>query len=472
MLARFRQCVRRLGAERARQCSGQRPPTFERLERRVMLSVAAEFDALSGTLTLTGDGDNDRIEIEAGETNGQVVVRASGLNNDGDDREEQTFSGVEAIQISTDGGRDRVSIEEGLRTASDGDVAIDVSVDGGSDRDRISTAEGDDTVIGGSGRDRITTGDGADFVDGEDGRDDIRAGGDDDTVVGGAGRDNLRGGSGDDELSGDAGEDRIRGGRGQDNLDGGDDDDDLDGGRGTDAIRGGDGDDDIREDDRDSIDDIGDERSGDREPNDTTEDAQDGFTLSEQGEIEIRGAVGEGNDRAGDDERFVDDDGDGFDDNTGEPVGDGNGEGFVDNNGDGFGDNTGDGSGFGANNGDGDGFGTNNDDRERDTVGDRRDDGIDANGDDADVFAIDIIDTGILEVEVESVRGREPVTVEILDTDGVTVLSTIVVDPDTRGEDEEDEDVLIDEEGTYFVRVTTPGERRARYEVELDLDDD
>jgi Ca2+-binding RTX toxin-like protein len=66
---------------------------------------------------------------------------------------------------------------------------IDATVDGGTDPDRITTKDGDDTVLGGTGNDTLVTGAGVDSLDGGTDRDVLDGGIDPDTIDGGLQKD-------------------------------------------------------------------------------------------------------------------------------------------------------------------------------------------------------------------------------------------------------------------------------------------
>ena len=261
-------------------------PKFENLEPRLLLSVAAEFDAETGTLTLTGDNGRNHIVVEP-DGPGRLKVRATGLN----DGQAQIFADVNALVINTGPGNDHILVKNGLRRADDATAPIDVTVTDLGGKNKITTGDGDDSITAGSGRDHIRTRAGDDTVLGGDGNDTIDGGAGDDSIDGGAGNDKIKGRNGDDTILGGDGDDKIHGGKGGNDIDGGDGDDKihiikddeadvLRGGSGRDRIRGAGPDDETDEPDREV------------EPNQTHEQAlANQLTLEEGDELEVEGAV-------------------------------------------------------------------------------------------------------------------------------------------------------------------------------------
>lgn len=105
--------------------------------------------------------------------------------------------------------------------------------------DRLEGGTGDDTLDGGDGNDVILGGAGNDTADGGAGNEEIWMGSGNDTVEGGDGNDWIHGQTGDDTLSGGAGDDMIFGEDGDDRIEGGDGADAILGGSGRDTIVGG-----------------------------------------------------------------------------------------------------------------------------------------------------------------------------------------------------------------------------------------
>jgi hypothetical protein len=259
----------------------------EQLERRSML--AADFNAETGLLTLTGTEAANTISISAVKQ-GSVFVAGSvrvrgvpGVTNNA------VFTGVNSIVVSTLGGNDRVTVGSGLTRAAGG--LMGVTVDAGQGTDVVVGGDGSDTIFGGDGRDTIRGGRGNDNLDGGTGDD--RVDGDDgnDACLGGIGRDDVRGGRGDDTLYG---------GRDNDRLSGEDGDDDLDGEEGDDRLAGGRGNDDDCDDD-DSLSDLrrgSTEDSGDNGNDDHDEDEDDD---DDDGDLEDDDEDEDDDDNGGDD---------------------------------------------------------------------------------------------------------------------------------------------------------------------------
>ena len=466
-------------------------PTFEALETRTLLSVTA--DNTAGTLTLTGDGDSEAIEVRQGENPGDIVVSAPGINTGGEgDPNEATFMGVNNITINSNGGDDRIEIDEDLLDTMS--AIIDVQVDAGEGDDTIIGGSGDDSLVGGEGNDRIIDRAGNNTIDGGEGNNHIETGDGNDVIIVGAGNDHVVAGDGDNDvfdtggnnrISAGEGDDTISTGAGNDRINAGDGDNNVDSGDGNDRVQTGDGHDDIATGaGNDNV------RSGDGNDTIITADGNDNIR-SGDGNDSIHAGDGRDNVRSGDgDDTVV-----GAEDKDKLRGGRGNddldgGEGNDTLRGGRGNDTLFGGDGRDRNRG---GRGNN----QIEDVRDRRPSEIEPNdttveaqdnpfalgitgelcfrgivggeNDPADIFAVEIDETGILFIDVES-RNNQPVTVEILASNGATVLATIVVDPET-GDDEADDELEIFVAGTYFVRVTTPAEGRARYKVELDLDE-
>ncbi len=238
------------------------PGFLEHLEQRKLLSVDLTGN---GSLEIEGTSGDDAIVIEAGETEGSVILFGVEGVEDG-----TVFEGVRRIRITLGEGNDTVDFvgsflnDKGrvmttrIRAGSGDDI-----INGADTRDRIFGQGGNDALNGGARNDRIFGGPGVDILRGHDGNDHLRGGGDDDTIDGGAGDDRIeghrgsdtllggdgndwvRGGQGDDTIDGGAGDDRLEGNSGFDTIDGGAGDDELRGGADDDLLRGGDGDDDL-----------------------------------------------------------------------------------------------------------------------------------------------------------------------------------------------------------------------------------
>lgn len=115
---------------------------------------ASVLSSLSGgTLTVTGDGADDRITVRSGGP-GTVLVN------------DERFDGVSAVEIRSGGGADVISGSSGAETIVAGDGAD--LVDGGGGADTVLLGAGDDTAL---------TSDGS--VDGQSGADSVRVSGTD-----------------------------------------------------------------------------------------------------------------------------------------------------------------------------------------------------------------------------------------------------------------------------------------------------
>ena len=163
------------------------------------------------------------------------------------------FSGVRKLIFKGSAGDDFVWINS--------EVRIPVDFDGGTGNDtlyagqalsgnRITGAQGDDSIFGGMGSDKLYGGDGDDTIKGFNGDDSIVGGNGEDTLFGGPGKDDLQGegcndiingGKGSDTIHGGTGDDQIEGGPGNDLLFGERDSDEIFGGIGRDALWGGEG---------------------------------------------------------------------------------------------------------------------------------------------------------------------------------------------------------------------------------------
>jgi len=143
------------------------------------------FDALSGTLSVSGD------EVRAVDNVAGIVVTPSGF-----------------VQVTLDG-----AVHSGDPTSSDfdaflaeatGDAVLAVLFAGGAGNDALTlgdgfaNAGGQITIDGGAGDDSLVGSSGDEYLSGGPGNDALAGGGGDDWLVGGAGNDSLDGGSGDD----------------------------------------------------------------------------------------------------------------------------------------------------------------------------------------------------------------------------------------------------------------------------------
>jgi uncharacterized delta-60 repeat protein len=235
-----------------------------------------------GTLSVTGTGRDDQIELRPGAAAGQVLLRVNGY--------ERRYSGVTGVVVNGGAGDDDVRVDRQFTfPATLAGGAGDDELHGGAGHDRLDGGEGSDGLVGWEGHDQLLGGPGTDNLYGVDGNDELSGGPDFDYLNGGLGADDISGGDGRDYLTyadrergvrvdqdgvGDDGElnegdnvrpdvEMIEGGTGDDYIEGtgadndfrgnaGDDtlvgnggNDTLGGGGGLDSLLGGDGDDEL-----------------------------------------------------------------------------------------------------------------------------------------------------------------------------------------------------------------------------------
>ncbi|RLS80040.1 MAG: hypothetical protein DWI03_00480 [Planctomycetota bacterium] len=251
--------LRKVDAKRLRS----RRLALESLENRALLTASVDG---TGLLTVVGTERADAIVISAGPTAGSVSLRGVAGVPRG-----TVFAGVTAIQVSTLGGGDRLTIGANIRDSGGNLIGVvadtgrgNDTFDGGEGDDEVRAGDGNDIVRGRGGADEIWLGPGNDSANGGDGADTIHGDAGRDTIVGAAGDDSLGGGADNDSLSGDGDDDSLSGGTGNDVLSGGFGDDQLDGDEGRDRLRGGRGNDD----NFDDADGLLDENDDDEGPND------------------------------------------------------------------------------------------------------------------------------------------------------------------------------------------------------------
>ena len=166
-----------------------------------VLSVSATFSQSTGTLNITGNAQDNNIEISRDDS-GNILV------NDG---EVAIVGGTPNVNNTTQilglclGGNDTIVLNE---------------FNGALPRAFLLGGAGNDTLIGGSGQD---------FILGSSGNDVIRGGNNDDRIFGGSGNDTLLGDRGNDRVLGQTGSDLliVNNGDGSDVLEGGDGDNDT-----------------------------------------------------------------------------------------------------------------------------------------------------------------------------------------------------------------------------------------------------
>jgi len=157
----------------------RRTPTLEVLSVRITPAVTAFFSA--GTLSVTGDNNNNQIDISrdaAGKllVNGGAVVVKGGT---------PTVANTSQIQVFGLGGADAISLNE---------------ANGALPRANLFGGAGNDTLTGGSGNDMLF---------GQAGNDTLLGKGGNDLLFGSDGNDTLTGGDGDDQVFGQGGNDRM-----------------------------------------------------------------------------------------------------------------------------------------------------------------------------------------------------------------------------------------------------------------------
>ncbi len=174
----------------------------ETLEERVVPAITASFSAITGTLSVVGDAQDNVINISQ-DDDGRIEI------NNGE-----------------------VAISGGAPLVADVNTIYGFGLDG---NDQITLNEFNGALpnailLGGSGNDLLIGGSGQDFLLGGSGNDTLR---------GGDNEDRLLGGTGNDVLLGDRGNDRVEGQDGSDLLivNNGDGSDFLEGGAGNDFVQ-------------------------------------------------------------------------------------------------------------------------------------------------------------------------------------------------------------------------------------------
>lgn len=175
-----------------------RLPRIESLDERITPAINAIF-AL-GTLTVTGDNQDNNIEISRTAA-GDLVINGGTVNIRG----KSTVVNTRSIVLSGLGGNDTLKLDE---------------ANGLLPRASIYGGTGNDTLIGGSSND---------FLFGQAGNDNLQGKSGADQLFGGANDDLLSGGDGDDQVYGEGGNDRL-------NWTPGDDTDFNEGGSGVDTV--------------------------------------------------------------------------------------------------------------------------------------------------------------------------------------------------------------------------------------------
>ncbi|APZ96599.1 calcium-binding protein [Fuerstiella marisgermanici] len=182
----------------------------ESLESRVLLTVAAAFDAGTGILAVTSDSQGDFIGVSA-DTNGNLQVNGGSVAISGD---VPTLTNTHLVDVDGNDGNDVILIDNSV-------VGPGVEVDGGAGNDLLIGSDGADFLLGGDGNDTLVGSGGADVLRGGEG---------DDVLIGGAGDDTLVGDKGNDVMLGEDGDDLLI-------WNNGDNDDLMEGGDGNDTVQ-------------------------------------------------------------------------------------------------------------------------------------------------------------------------------------------------------------------------------------------
>ncbi len=236
---------------------------------------------------LSGEGDDDVLDggagadtLRGGDGN-DVVDGGVGIDTlEGGAGNDTLRGGADADTLDGGSGDDILDGGTGINDATYAAATASVTVDlaagtasGGAGNDTLANIQNitgsqfDDVITGNAANNSLMGGGGRDTIRGGAGDDEIRPGatvaGPGVSLFGEDGRDSLRGGLGDDVLDGGAGDDVIYGGSeffsryGNDHLIGGEGNDTLRAGAGNDTVEGGAGNDSLREDSRDSLNDMG-----------------------------------------------------------------------------------------------------------------------------------------------------------------------------------------------------------------------
>ena len=225
------------------------PPTVELLEGRCLLSTS--FNSVTGVLTVSGNVNNNTIEVYRTTANGIRVDEAGTLSS------WYTASSVNRIDVFGFAGADTFTIYTNANVGpGDTGVGKPTILKGGDGNDTITGGDNNDTIYGESDNDSLDGGDSDDTIYGCYGADSLEGGAQNDILWGSNGNndsneaaqnDTLWGEDGSDTLQGETGDDILRGGGGADycvgfegndtftnNGDGATDT--LDGGNGTDSV--------------------------------------------------------------------------------------------------------------------------------------------------------------------------------------------------------------------------------------------
>jgi Ca2+-binding RTX toxin-like protein len=151
-------------------------------------TVTATFDASTGVLRVTGDGEANVVTVGRNAA-GLIAVNNGAVAVAGGPA---TVANTSTISVATGGGDDVVRIDE---------------ANGAMPKSTQFLGSGADHGTGGSGADLLSGDPGGDVLDGKLGDDGVFGGADRDFLRGGDGIDTVIGGSGDDELAWTTGDD-------------------------------------------------------------------------------------------------------------------------------------------------------------------------------------------------------------------------------------------------------------------------
>ncbi len=219
---------------RSRNCQTFLSP--EILESRQLLTISVT--AFNGVLIITGDSDNNHVEVYDETDTGMLIVQMQQNWKDPDSpmtTRKFVKSNHQSLGFRGQEGDDRLFVRS----------TLPVRALGGAGNDFLYGGQGDDTLFGEGDDDLLVGGEGNDWLYGDVGRD-ILIGDLGTTNIMNVGRDRLFGGPDDDELWGDGGSnlgalrfgdaDWIKGDGGDDTIFGQVGDDEIDGGTGADKI--------------------------------------------------------------------------------------------------------------------------------------------------------------------------------------------------------------------------------------------
>lgn len=217
---------------------------LETLEDRTVPAVTANFWGAFGLLGITGDNNDNQIDVELNTVGNSIhVYETVGGNRN----QILVINGMQGTPVGDLVQNVTIAMYNGNDIVNFGDIGnpnIMVDVDGGGGNDELQ-CDLPCTMLGGDGNDVLTGSDYADALNGEDGNDVIYGNGDHDYLYGGLGLDNMEGGDGQDYMEGGEDSDFLKGGNGNDILYGNEGDDLLEGQVGNDELYGGDGEDEL-----------------------------------------------------------------------------------------------------------------------------------------------------------------------------------------------------------------------------------